>query len=185
LKLAYDIFEHVHRLAAWAASRAASTSKARFSVFEGQAVMTECGFTSILRKGLDGLPTPEEMDVTHRQWRTNMIETAERRGLFWSHGTVAKLINVYCKVAFVGLRGYEDARVGALHPPVDRILLSELIKKDPVNKTQWRCLRDRGWSNFDSSDYEVAIAGIRKALGVGAPLWQIEQWWQGYQDDTK
>ncbi len=183
--MAYDIVEHVHRLAAWAASRAASTSKARFSVFEGQAVMTECGFTSILRKGLDGLPTPDEMDVTHRQWRAKMIERAEIRGLLWSHGTAAKLINVYFKVAFVGLRGYEDPRVGALHPPVDRVLLSELIKKDPANRPQWRHLRDLGWSNFNSSDYEIAIAGIRLALGADTPLWQIEQWWQGYQDDTK
>ena len=183
--MAYDIYEHVHRLAAWAASRAASTRVSRFSVLEGQAVLAECGFASVLKNGFGGLPSPEKMDAAHRQWRAKVIVAAAKKGLIWSHGTSAKLINVYFKVAFVGLHGHEDPRVGALHPPVDRLLLSELIEKDPLNKILWRRLRNRGWSNFDSSEYEEAIAGMRTALGPSIPFWRIEEWWRGYQGNVR
>jgi hypothetical protein len=176
----YDIYEHMHRLASWAASTAARRGSP-FSVVHGQAILAEAGFADILQAGLDGLPTLERMDSDHRRWRARVINLAAQRSLNWTHGIAAKLINVYLKVAYVGMFSHKDPRVGALHPPVDRVLLDQLAKTDIAKSRQWRRMCNRGWTNFSSDEYEEVISALRSTLGPGVPLWQIEQWWPGHQ----
>jgi len=61
----YNIEEHKHRFAVWAASRGASTRRAAFSVAEGKTILEAIG----LNRNLDRLPSPGRMDVAHRRWR--------------------------------------------------------------------------------------------------------------------
>jgi hypothetical protein len=176
----YDIFDHVHRISSWAAGTAVRRGR-HFSVKDGQLILSGAGFPLLLRKGLEGLPSPEAIDSTHRFWRENVIGLAGERGLSWSHGLAAKLINVYLKVAYVGIFSHDDPRVNALHPPIDRVLLNKLSEIDVGNRRRWSRYRDRGWTRFDSREYEEVINAFRAALGPGVPLWKIEREWPGYQ----
>jgi hypothetical protein len=118
--------EHKHRFAAWAASRAESTSKtARFSVEKGEHVLEAIGLNRDLAHP-DQLPSSSEIDVAHRQWRRKAIKVAGRLELPFTHGVAAKLINIYCKSRFVCGGFHEDPSVAALHPPVDSLLLDTL-----------------------------------------------------------
>lgn len=178
--MSYTITEHRHRFAAWAASRAASVKGCRFSVEDGARILESAGF-DISLKSPGQLPSPDRIDEVHRQWRSRVIADANDRGHFFSHGVAAKLINCYLKSRFVcgGEEGHPH--VSALHPPVDRLLLTALSSSaDPSIRRHWRDLGKPSWSNFDSATYEIVIELIRATVGT-APMWMIEEYWRGHQ----
>ena len=188
-KPAYDIIEHVHRLAAWAASRAAGTVKGmRFEVQQGKTILESAGMRKVLAAGKNALPThAAAMDAAHREWRTKVIHHASTMslGFEFTHGLAAKLINIYLKVAFVTLDNATHSQVGLLHPPIDRELLTGLAalaksENEAEAARSWRAFRDDAWSSFDSATYEAVIAAIRSEL-AGQPMWKVESAWQGFQ----
>jgi hypothetical protein len=116
------------------------------------------------------------------KWRLALIHAAKERGLsFFTHGLAAKLINVYLKVAFVNTAYAACPNVVALHPPIDRELLSGLIESKLGTPKTWRRFRNTAWSKFDSATYQAVIDAVRSALPTGHALWAIEEHWKGYQ----
>lgn len=177
----YDIVEHKHRYAAWAASRAASTKTCRFDVVTGKSIIEAVGLQQLLRDPLL-LPEPVHTDAVHARWREAAIAVAGDKGLTgFGHGVAAKLINVYLKGAFVCAGQELHPHVQALHPPIDSLLLEELYSHDVggLRKT-WARARKQRWSKFDAGQYQEVIDAIRSAL-AGQPLWQVEAYWRGYQ----
>lgn len=169
---------HEHRLAAWAASRAASTSpKCRFKVKKGFTILENSGFDESFV--IDEVCTVEKVDALHKQWRLKVIEVANSEGLEFSHGVAAKLINCYIKTRFV-CGGLDDEKIKNLHPPVDSILLENLRKLNKkVKPNPWKEYCEKRWSKFDSETYENVIKEIRKMLDE-EPMWMIEKYWNGY-----
>lgn len=179
--MSYTIETHKHRLAAWAASRAASTSKlCRFKVKTGIDILEKAGFNESFL--VDHLPKPDEMDKYHKIWRLKVINEAEKQGKNFTHGVAAKLINIYTKVRFVCGGHHDDKRVQTLHPPIDEVLLKELARKNLGEAaSEWRKFRNARWSKYDSETYEGVIKLIRNSLPKDSSLWEIEKYWQGYQ----
>jgi hypothetical protein len=179
--MTYSIEVHRHRFAAWAAGRAASVNGCRFRVKAAQGVLEAVGFTPSLSNP-DHLPSPQCFDAAHRLWRESIIAAAETQGLpCFTHGVAAKLINIYLKSRFVCGVHHNHANVRAIHPPIDAVLLDKLDSKDIGGlRPEWRKAKRIRWSNFDSDQYEAVILNIRKAM-PSAALWEIEQYWQGYQ----
>jgi hypothetical protein len=176
----YTIEEHNHRMSAWVASRAASTKKCRFKVHLGVSILEASGFTPDFSRPKQ-LPDLDQLDNTHRKWRSKVIREAKKRGIRFTHGIAAKLINCYLKVRFVCAGAHDDMRVRALHPPIDAVLLKELARLNFGGKAKtWRHYHQAGWSNFKSKTYQRVINHIRKSLD-GKPLWKIEEHWKGHQ----
>ncbi len=204
----YSHETHRHRFAAWAAARAASSSKScRFAVQLGVALVEHTSLRA-LAAGWDQLPEAAAFDGAHRAWRQEIVEAAPglpgwtrpegAAGRAMTHGVAAKLINVYLKTLFAcsvdadpaGLDALRRAKLAAIHPPIDRLLLDALAKKNfEERRRSWRRFRDRGWSAFSSEDYEAVIALIREVTAHdneggepgGGGLWKIERYWPGYQ----
>ncbi len=178
----YTIEEHHHRLAAWDASSSASASPlCRFKVYKGVAILEACGFIATFSSPSQ-LPAPTDLFTQHRQWRADVIAAANNEGLVFTHGIAAKLINCYLKVRFVCGGHHADARVQALHPPIDELLLKELAAVNFGGEAKkWRKFRQSRWSKFDSETYEGVIALIRQSLPDNEPLWKIEEYWEGHQ----
>ena len=177
----YSIHEHKHRFSAWAAGRAANVNGCRFSVRQAKAILEGANLKQLL-VGPDQLPDPLQMDFTHREWRNTVILLAKHQGLDMTHGVAAKLINIYLKAGFVCGGHDTDPRVQSLHPPIDGLLLEELYHHDVGGlRAEWSKARATRWSNFTSDQYESVISSIRAALGQNVPLWEIEQYWRGYQ----
>lgn len=176
----YEIGQHSHRLAAWAASRAASVNGCRFSVQQGRAILEHCGFHADFASP-DLLPPPTEIDGWHSEKRLAAIETARVMGLPFTHGVAAKLINCYLKVRFICGGHHEHQSATALHPPIDKLLLEGLAAADFGGERQtWRRASKRGWSKLDATGYQNIIDRIRHHLH-GQPLWLIEEHWPGNQ----
>ena len=171
----YNFKEHVHRFAAWAAGRAASTSTARFSVESAKSWLERAeGLKACVCNPSDLPKTANEFDEKHRNWRNSVIADANNAV---THGIAAKLINIYLKSAVVHPHCAEDMKVGFAHPPIDRLLLIELRKARPEI---WRG-QNLTWSKFDSEAYESVIRKVRLTLTDGEPLWRIEEYWKGNQ----
>lgn len=178
----YTINLHVHRLAAWAASTAASSAKGkRFKVSAGLMLIEQIGLHRLV--GSPGnLPARADVDAAHQAWRLALIQAASANGQeFFTHGLAAKLINVYLKVAFVNTAYATSPQVMAMHPPIDRELLTGLIDSGLGTPKTWRRFRNMAWSKFDSSTYQAVIDAVRDALPPGQALWTIEEHWKGYQ----
>jgi len=177
---AYGIERHSHLFAAWAAGRAAPAKGYRFRVIQGREILEAAGFTEDF-SGLQQLSAAADMDKKHRQWRGDIIQAAGTKGLTFSHGVAAKLINIYLKSRFVCGGRHGNKLVRNLHPPIDRVLLTALAERNIGGYAkEWRKARQTGWSKFTSEDYENLIAFIRQSL-KGKPLWKIEEYWAGNQ----
>ena len=176
----YSLIEHKHRFAAWAASRAARVKRFPLKVSDGRAFLDQLGLREYVEHP-DELPGADDVDAVHLDWRTRVVRSASKRFPECTHGTAAKLINVYLKAAFVCGGFHDHPKVAPLHPPIDRLLLDELARKDVGGqKAFWRQMRDKGWSSFDSPAYQRVIDRIRHAM-AGSSLWEVERYWRGYR----
>lgn len=185
----YSILEHKHRSAAWASGRGASVIGCRFSVEQGKKIIEESGLKDIAAS-IDNLPSPDEFDEKHREWRKNVIKAAKKLNITFRHGVAAKLINIYFKSIFVCGNQYEDPRVKVIHPPIDSVLLDTLYRKEVGGlKKNWQRARKVRWSKFNSDQYEDVISSIKSAIQYEIKenllkedgLWQIEKYWSGHQ----
>ena len=179
----YDIGEHVHRFAAWAASTAARASTGcRFTVSAGTKIIEDSPLYEIV-KDPSKLPPPEDFDVAHREWRNGIVKKTKLFGL--THGVAAKLINCYLKASLINHQSSVDKKIKAIHPPVDRILLEALIKNDNLQfgKVLGTGNKIPAWSKLDSNAYENIIEAIKDILNYNTKkpskgLWEIEEWWE-------
>lgn len=171
-KTKYTIDEHRHRVYAWAASRAIKGLK----VVDGSAVLKFAGLDKLLSKP-EKLPSPKSFDKKHREWRDAIKESI---GGDFSSGKAAKLINVYLKLVFVCGGFHEHPRVANLHPPIDSVLLKELIKLSPSVelKKSFGNAQKAKWTKFNDQDYENVILAVQRFSGE-KPLWMIEDHWSG------
>ena len=106
---------------------------------------------------------------------------AEEEELHLTHGISAKLINMYLKSTIIcgGFHQHKNAKF--IHPPIDRVLLKELYSVNFNNKKKfWKEYENIAWSKFNSEQYENVISEIKAGIN-GAPLWEIEKYWKGYQ----
>jgi hypothetical protein len=180
--MTYSIEEHKHRFAAWAAGRAASVIGCRFSVEQGKYILEEAGL-NIVAESLANLPKSDDFDKKHEEWRGKVICAAEKRGLKnFTDGVAAKLINIYLKSIFVCGNDCNEAKVKAIHPPIDSVLLDALYKQDiSGKKKQWQAARKVRWSKLDSNQYQNVINAIKATIPKENGLWEIEKHWRGYQ----
>lgn len=173
----YDIKEHKHRYAAWAASRASSVKGCRFKVRQGGMIIKHLNLTDCPEK----LPEPCKFDSFHRSLRESAISKSKELGLNFTHGVAAKLINIYMKTIFICGGHSEHDKTKSIHPPIDALLLKALHQKNIGGlKAEWREAIKIRWSKFNSEQYEKVIKNIRAALN-GESLWKIEEYWQGYR----
>jgi len=176
----YTIEEPKHRFSAWAAGRAANVIGCRFSVAQAKLILEVAGLKQLLVSP-NNLPLPHDIDTRHREWRTNVIAAANGQELNFTHGVAAQFINIYLNAGFVCGGHHTDARVQALHPPIDSVLLAELSAQNVGGLcSAWNEARRIRWSNFDSQQYETVINTIRISMPNQA-LWEVGQYWRGYQ----
>jgi len=192
----YTIEEHQHRLACWAASRAASASpKCRFKVKFGFDLLVDAGINA----DVDLPTTAKRFDDWHTETCKRLIALVQERGAefdnkdktkksvkeCFTYGVAAKLLNCYLKVRFVQPCN-ECRSVDFIHPPIDRLLLDALYAYDKEKERykkftpDWRRFRDIGWSKFDEDNYLEVIKTVKERMN-GDPLWRIEFCWEGMQ----
>ena len=174
--MSYDLSEHRHRFAIWAAARAAQR-----------------GFTTVraLRDALQGtdirevLSDPQTMqlsaaqfDALHRRWCLSICSSLTgRRVKNVTYGRSAKLVAVYLKATVIMGDGCDSSFGRNLHPPIDRILLKALAgsRVESPHKAEWGSIN---WTQLNEPHYERLIGQLRNAIPRDAPFWTIEEYWE-------
>lgn len=174
----YDIAEHRHRFAAWAAARAAQRGWKGATVPVLKRALEQCGVTSFVQNEEWDSVTAEHYDVQHRQWCRQAICSLETAGVQEStFGRAAKLIAIYVKSFVVLGNGTETALARVAYPPIDNILLENLSKSNEIpspHKRGWGALK---WTKLDLRAHEQLIRQLRSVLSPGEPFWKLERFW--------
>ncbi len=181
----YTIHEHRHRSAAWIAGRSASVRGGKaFSVERAKEWIEATPLREYLEKP-QKLPDAARFDDEHCEWRKQIIAAANRdaKPQVISHGTAAKLINVYLKASLICGGHHEKAK--HIHPPIDRLLLNALAEGSAAkeDKKFWREYAQKAWSKFETDDYQAVIDKLKTLPELKTKgLWAAEYYWQGYQN---
>lgn len=127
--------------------------------------MGEGGLRDLIGGKPDQLPSPAEIDIRHRQWRLEPIAAAKvpRPPMVSrpvpSMSTSRPHSSAQATTAILAL--------GALHPPIDRILLRNLMTQDAA-WSAWKAAHDAGWSTFDL--IPIKTSSTASALSWGNAL---------------
>jgi hypothetical protein len=158
----YNIREHRHRFASWAAARAAQRG------FTNTKNIIEAINSTDIRKTVETKSLwpkrKSDFERLHRQWCTQIISTLRKLGVKSSYGRAAKIVAIYFKIAII-LSDNERSVFGKIiHPPVDRILLSSLNIK-------------QNWTTLSEEKYFLVMKKLKEINGNKA-FWEIECNWK-------
>lgn len=181
--MSYNLPEHRHRFAVWAAARA-----------------SQRGFTTVrnLRDALEAtdirkvLSAPQalelsaaQFDALHRRWCLSICASLNQRRIEnVTYGRAAKLVGVYLKAIVIMGSGCDSPLGRNLHPPVDRILLHGLAASDRITSPHKAAWRQVNWTQLDESSYVQLIGQLRRAIPRDAPFWTIEEYWEPSDSET-
>lgn len=177
----YDIHQHKHSYAIWAASRAWNRKLKGGSLALSQRLIELAGLKSV-QSPVDIGP---DVDVWLLETMRLIVEYANQNQIHGiNYGRAQKLVNIYLKTKLV-CGGYEShPKVSQLHPPLDSELLKGLrrVFREQKNSdaavafaaAQRACAT---WTKFELPDYLAHINAIKIFMG-GKPLWMIEEHWR-------
>ena len=175
IRMRYDLFEHRHRFAVWAAARAAQRGLTDVATL--QRALEACGVQEFVRSRRNLRSSAQAFERHHRRWCSRIVTFLRRRGIAGAtYGRAAKLVAIYLK-SMVVLGPDSDSPLGrVIHPPIDRRLLTNLLSMAPKHE-HLRRWRQTAWTKLDAEHYYALIADLRKAIPAGQPFWTLEQHW--------
>jgi hypothetical protein len=177
----YDIFEHRHRFACWAAARAAQRGFANTKVIVD--ALESTGIREFVRASTKRKITRAAFDKQHREWRTAFCRHARHalraeptKAKLVTHGRAAKVIAIYVKTMVITNGNHRSPLARVAHPPIDRVLLKALARDGRVEVTRSALRKLINWTQLGPRDYERLIEDLRKVTGAD-PFWMIEECW--------
>lgn len=176
----YDLFEHRHRFAVWAASAAARRGLPGSKTHALQAAIEGSSLPQVVRSGPAGWPgTAGEFDDLHAEWCGSIQQNfSEAVSGEIRYGRAAKLTAVYLKTMIVCGGHHETLFAKVLHPPVDRALLQALSRDQSLPADDRRQWRRTNWTELDQPDYFRVIDSFRRCSMDSPAFWMIERYWQ-------
>jgi hypothetical protein len=162
----YDIKQHTHNFAVWTAARAVARNFAKTEIIKSAIEASNIQRDVEESRGSDEW-TQDTFDQKHQEWAEAMIKAIGGNDKC-SYGRAAKIIAVYLKTAVILPEKGEGALARVIHPPIDRILLTNLKKIEVECKTPW--------TQLDKDGYDAIINQIKEYF-KNKPLWHCEKHW--------
>lgn len=175
--MSYDLPEHRHRFAVWAAARASQRGFTTVGTLRDALQATD--IRKVLAAPQNLHLSAAQFDALHRRWCSSICSSLSQRPIAnVMYGRAAKLVAVYLK-AIVIMGGDCNSSLGRnLHPPIDRILLHGLAKSGRITSPHKAAWRSINWTQLDRAAYEQLIGQLRGAIPEDAPFWTIEEYWE-------
>jgi hypothetical protein len=174
LPVPYDLPEHRHRFAVWAAARASQRGCEGATNDNLRHAVEQAGIRDETSKPEFSDVDSAQFDVLHRRWCRSIIAALGERGVpEFPYGRAAKLVAIYLKATVI-LGGGANTPVGrAIHPPVDETLLENLAACSKI-RSKWGKTK---WTQLNENEYYDLIAQLRAAVPCESPFWMIEEYW--------
>jgi hypothetical protein len=173
----YELPEHRHRFAVWAAAQAAQ--RGFTSVRNLRDALQATDIRDVLSAPTTFQLSPAQFDTLHRRWCSSICSNLiDRQISKATYGRAAKLVAVYLKAIVIMGDGCNSSLGRNMHPPIDRILLQSLAASDKITSPCKEAWRSVSWTQLDQPAYERLIGQLRGAIPAGAPFWTIEEYWE-------
>jgi len=174
----YDLDEHRHRFSVWAAARAVQRGfSANVDVL--REAIKDCGVEEFVTTQRAAPINYEEFEQYHREWCGGIVAFLKRKRIPGvSYGRAAKLLAVYLKSMVVLGPGPTSGLARVVHPPIDGILLRNLIDSPEIDssiKTRLRRIKG-GWTQLNKQSYYDLVSELRKIVAKKA-FWTLERFW--------
>jgi hypothetical protein len=175
--VSYDLTEHRHRFAVWAAARA---SQRGFTTVKNlRDALQATDIRSVLSDPRTLRLSAVQFDALHRSWCSSICSSLTRHRIAKvTYGRAAKLVAVYLKATVIMGDGCNSSFGRNLHPPIDRILLHGLASSDRVTSAHKAVWRSINWTQLGEPAYYELIGQLRSAIPDKAPFWTIEEYWE-------
>jgi len=178
----YDLFEHRHNFAVWAAARAAQRGFTNTRNLKD--ALESCGIQRFLPDQAFTDITCTRFEQLHRSWCTAIVKSLNARKIKKvTYGRAAKLIAIYLK-SMVIVGGSAYSTIGrCIHPPIDRKLLKALAEDarlDEKNRTTWQ---NTNWTQLGKKEYYKLIRQLRQTMPPEIPFWMLEEYWKVTDDE--
>lgn len=166
----YDFTEHLHRYAVWTAARAAqrgfTTTKNIKEAIEASNLKELIYKPEIAVGYFDGY---------HRACANKIIEEFDNMTINASYGRAAKIIAIYIKTAIILPNQGKCALSRVAHPPIDRILLKNVLPKGETLPN---------WTALNQDDYFKLLETIKTKINSEnfEANWMIEKYWDAVQE---
>jgi len=166
----YDAAEHIHRYAVWTAARAQRaflTNELINDAINKVRLKEECQDL----KNWNTI-TVSEFDNWHSRKCNELVNILKfiKSGEVY-FGRSAKIVNIYLKTSVViGGCATDCSLTNIIHPPIDKILLTNLISKDKISGKYLKV----AWTKMGEEIYKEIIKEIREEFPA---LWKVEEYW--------
>jgi hypothetical protein len=180
LHVPYDLSEHRHRFAVWAAARAVQRGFRGGKTGKLRRALETTDIKNAIAKSEFSRLHPAKFDRLHRDWCNSIISDWNQRkedNPEITYGRAAKLIAIYLKATVILGGGADTPVARTIHPPIDNILLKNLATTPVVrspHKTDWG---KTSWTKLGESEYYALIEQLRAALPCDWPFWMFEKYW--------
>jgi hypothetical protein len=168
----YNIEEHLHRFAVWTSARAVARNFTGTGNIQTALESVKKELIPFL-EGQDDFICQESFDVWHRKIAQVLVQDLKKRvsdSKKVSHGRAAKILAVYLKTVYV-LRFPESETSKFIHPPIDRVLLTNIQKRGGIKFKPFP-----NWTELDREEYIELIEQLRRFVGE-EPFWKLEVFW--------
>ncbi|MBF9252942.1 hypothetical protein I2I11_06540 [Pontibacter sp. 172403-2] len=165
----YNIEEHVHRYAIWAAARAVQRNFTTTKIIKK--AIEDINLKDRLKTLILVVSSPNDFDIFHKEVSRELITSLEQalkkdgKEVEVYYGRVAKIISIYIKTTYV-IRDSESYLSKIAHPPIDSILLKNLGN-----------VSRRAWTTLTEDIYFELIEELRMVAN-NRPFWELEEYWQ-------
>ena len=149
----YTFNEHKHNFAIWTASRAVQRG---FEKAKTENIRNAINSTELL-KNFSKNSISEGFDNFHRKCAKELIINLKANYIEATYGQAAKIIAIYLKTTVILCNKGEGELCDVIHPPIDRILLKNIVKKYPELKS----LKDENWTELNENHYWILVEKLR------------------------
>jgi hypothetical protein len=164
--MTYSFTDHLHTYAVWTAARASQRAFTTTANIKGAIDKTE--LKNLITEERDF--TLVQFDEFHKQTAKIIIDYLNEKEIITTYGRAAKIIAIYLKTAIVIRNSGQGSLAKILHPPIDRILLTNLNKK--IKSLE---LKEIKWTQLTETDYFEIIEKLRTLKKDY--FWELEEYW--------
>jgi hypothetical protein len=163
----YDLKEHKHRYAIWTAARAVQRS---FTTTSNISFVINNTSLRDFAQNVNKLDQTK-FDQLHMEWCQAIIKGFDNLNIPASYGRAAKIVAIYLKTSLIISSDLESNYHKFIHPPIDRILLTNLPNEDPLKE-----IRTIRWTTLDQNDYWDMVKKLREYYNYFD--WRLEILWK-------
>lgn len=162
----YSFKQHLHNYACWTAARAVQR---KFTITPN--IIKAIEASDLIQLDNIIINNSKEYDVFHRTCCNQIINSfKDDCDIVASYGQAAKIVAIYLKTSVIVKNSGEGKLAEVAHPPIDRILLTNLRKKfkkiipDKIN-----------WTKLNENQYYDLLAKLRTL--PYDKFWHLEEYW--------